>query len=103
MANESPKEPVFKPVDVESLPWETYSRGGARFGHRSRVLSDTSGRRLHIGVVIEELAPGKQSVPFHYHLLEEEHILMLEGELTLRLGDERLEFRAGQFVSFPGG
>jgi hypothetical protein len=70
MASESPKEPAFKPVDVESLPWRAYSGGGARFGGRARVLSDTSDRRLHIGVVIEELAPGKQSVPFHYHLLD---------------------------------
>lgn len=103
MATDDTDETMFRPIDVDSLPWRTYSRGGARFGRSARVLSDTSGGRLHIGVVIEELAPGKQSVPFHYHLLEEEHILMLEGELTLRLGDERLQFRAGQFVTFPAG
>lgn len=103
MANETRDDAPFKPIDVESLPWETYSRGGARFGRRARRLSNTSDPRLHIGVVIEELAPGKQSVPFHYHLLEEEHILMLEGEVTLRLAAERLQFRAGQFVSFPAG
>jgi uncharacterized cupin superfamily protein len=103
MATENKDETVFRPIDVDSLQWKTYSRGGARFGRRACVLSDTSNPGLHIGVVIEELAPGKQSVPFHYHLLEEEHILMLEGELTLRLGDERLQFRAGQFVTFPAG
>lgn len=30
-------------------------------------------------------APGKQSNPAHYHMLEEEHLLILEGQVTLRL------------------
>lgn len=102
MSNEPKQEPRREPVDVESLPWREWGRG-ERYSVRTRVLSDTRQTTLRIGVVIEELPPGKQSCPFHYHMLEEEHILMLEGELTLRLGEERLRFRAGQFVSFPAG
>ncbi len=41
--------------------------------------------------------------PRHYHMLEEEHALMLEGEATLLLGDERHVMKAGDYVCFPAG
>jgi uncharacterized cupin superfamily protein len=77
---------------------------GVRYGSRFRVLSDTRGadqRKIRIGY--EELPPGKQSCPFHYHILGEEHIVAIEGEATLRLGDERFTPRAGDYVGFPAG
>ena len=70
------------------MPWTEWGQG-VRFGSRFKVLSDTRKDGRKIGVSYEELPPGKQSVPFHYHLVEEEHIVALEGEATLRLGDER--------------
>jgi len=91
------------PVAIESVPWTEFF-SGARFGNRFRVLSNTRGEeKRKIGVSYEELAPGKQSVPFHYHLIEEEHIIALEGECTLRLGEERVRFKAGEYVCFPAG
>ena len=74
-----------------------------RFASRYRVLSDTRKDGRKIGVAVEELPPAKQSVPFHYHMLEEEHIIALEGEATLRLGEERYPVRAGDYVCFPAG
>ena len=41
--------------------------------------------------------------PKHYHMLEEEHALILEGEVTLLLGDERYPMKAGDYVCFPAG
>jgi uncharacterized cupin superfamily protein len=32
---------------------------------------------------METLEPGKQACPAHYHMLEEEHLLMLEGAHAL--------------------
>jgi uncharacterized cupin superfamily protein len=90
------------PVAIESLPWKDWSQG-VRFGSRYRVLSDTRRGGRKIGIAYEELPPGKQSVPFHYHLLEEEHIVALEGEATLRLGEERHRIGAGDYVAFPAG
>ncbi|GIK47333.1 MAG: hypothetical protein BroJett013_00300 [Alphaproteobacteria bacterium] len=91
------------PIDIDSVPWEEFFKG-RRFGNRFRVLSNTRGEKSNrIGVSYEELLPGKQSVPFHYHLMEEEHIVALEGECTLRLGDERYTLRAGEYVCFPAG
>ncbi|MEY4575981.1 MAG: hypothetical protein RL701_684 [Pseudomonadota bacterium] len=102
MSHEVTAEAALDPVTVESLPWKDW-RTGVRYAGRTQSLSDARATGLRIGVHIEELLPGKQSCPFHYHLLEEEHIWMLEGAVTLRLGDQRLRFAAGQFVSFPAG
>lgn len=91
------------PFAIDSVPWDEFVQG-ARFGNRFRVLSSTRGDAPNkIGVSYEELPPGKQSVPFHYHLIEEEHIVALEGECTLRLGDQRYTLRAGDYVGFPAG
>jgi uncharacterized cupin superfamily protein len=90
------------PVSIESLPWTEWSEG-VRFGSRFRTLSDTRKDGRKIGVAYEELPPGKQSAPFHYHLIEEEHIVALEGEATLRLGEMRHTLRAGDYVCFPAG
>lgn len=91
------------PVAIESVPWMEWSEG-VRYGSRCRVLSDSRGAdQRKIGVSVEELAPGKQSVPFHFHMLEEEHIIGLDGEATLRLGDQRHPIRAGDYVCFPAG
>ncbi|MER9999290.1 cupin domain-containing protein [Mesorhizobium sp. M0051] len=36
-------------------------------------------------------------------MLEEEHALILEGQVTLLLGEERHEMKAGDYVCFPAG
>ena len=95
----------FPPVSSDAIPWEEYSHGqkfGSRFRHLTQAVMGTE-RRWHVGVAIEELPPGKQSCPFHFHMLEEEHLLMLEGECTLRLGDQRIRFKAGDYAVFPAG
>jgi uncharacterized cupin superfamily protein len=97
-------KPDFRPVASDAVPWEEFSQG--KFGSRFRHLTEAvvgPGRNWHVGVAIEELSPGKQSCPFHFHMLEEEHLLVLEGECTLRLGEERLRFTAGDYACFPAG
>ena len=90
------------PIAIDSVPWSEDGQG-ERFAMRYRVLSDTRKDGRKIGIACEELPPGKQSVPFHYHLLEEEHLIALEGEATLRLGEERHRIKAGDYVGFPAG
>jgi uncharacterized cupin superfamily protein len=92
-----------KPISADNVPWETWSEG-KRFGTRFRHLTKAAGvKNHHVGFAIEEIEPGKQSVPAHYHMLEEEHIFVLEGRMTLRLGDEAHEIKAGDYVCFPAG
>jgi uncharacterized cupin superfamily protein len=97
------KQPDHAPISSEDIPWESWGRG-ERFGVRYRHLTASRvGRDYRVGVAIEELEPGRQTAPFHYHMLEEEHVLLLEGELTLRLGEERFRMKAGDYVCFPAG
>lgn len=89
------------PFSVEDVPWEEYSHG-ERFGTRFRQLGEFGGC-AHVGVCIEEIPPGRQAYVAHYHLLEEEQLLVLEGRPTLRLGARRLPMGPGTYVVFPAG
>ena len=90
-----------RPIASESVPWKEWEHGDG-FGSRYRALTQAvMGKEYRVGVSIEELPPGKQSCPLHWHVKEEEHILALEGRATLRLGEERIELRAGDYVCFP--
>ena len=60
-------------------------------------------RVLQISVSMEVLPPGKQANQAHYHLLEEEHIFILDGALTVRIGDKSYEVTAGFYMCFPAG
>jgi uncharacterized cupin superfamily protein len=89
------------PFSVEDVPWEEYSHG-ERFGTRVRQLGEFGGCS-HVGVCMEEIPPGRQAYVAHYHMLEEEQLLVLEGRPTLRLGERRLPMGPGTFVVFPAG
>lgn len=92
---------VTKPFSVEDVPWEDWAQG-ERFASRVRKLGNFGGGS-HVGVVMEELPPGKRTCPAHYHMLEEEHVFMLEGRATLRLGEKTYELKVGDYVCFPAG
>lgn len=92
-----------RPVSTEEVRWETWGQG-SRFGTRFRHLTSAAvGDGYHVGVQVEEIPAGKRSAPAHYHLHEEEHLLVLEGTCTLHLGEERHALRAGDYVCFPAG
>jgi uncharacterized cupin superfamily protein len=61
------------------------------------------GESYRVGVAIEELNPGKQSTPAHYHIFEEEHVYLLEGAVTARIGADTYEMKAGDYVCLPAG
>lgn len=93
----------IRPISSEDLPWGEWSEV-PRFTTRYRHLSHTAmGGRYHVGVGIEELPSGKQSAPAHYHLFEEEHVYILEGTLTARIGAASYPMNHGDYVCFPAG
>ena len=94
-------EGIFEPFDISRVPWEAASHG-ERYEMRFQHLSSFGGGS-QIGVAMEILPPGKQSNQVHYHLLEEEHVFVLEGSLTLTLGARTYELTAGHYVCFPAG
>jgi len=66
---------------------------------------------VHLGGVLEELPPGRAIAPLHYHMLEEEFLFVLDGELTIREflgsedGDVHREFalRSGELIAWLPG
>ena len=72
MPTETARVPV--PIATGSLPWEGFEEI-PKFRSRWRHLTRGAwGPDYRIGVVVEEIPPGGQSAPFHYHFVEEEHV-----------------------------
>lgn len=91
---------AFSSLDIPWTEWSEAPRFALRYRHLSRAgLGDD----YRVGVAIEELAPGKQSSPAHYHIFEEEHVYILEGALTVRIGADTHDMKAGDYVCFPAG
>ena len=92
-----------KPISSRDVAWTEWS-DVPRFGLRYRHLTLAAvGEDYRVGVAIEELGPGKQSSPAHYHIFEEEHVYILEGALTVRIGADAHPMQAGDYVCFPAG
>jgi uncharacterized cupin superfamily protein len=103
-APEAPVEPK-PPISSQDVVWNDEGPGeGTRFRGRSKHLTYAAvGTDYHVGILIESPAPSGRLCPLHYHMLEEEHALILDGQVTLLLGDERYEMKAGDYVCFPAG
>ena|ERR1700677_1925049 len=95
---------VIHPTSViheDELPWIDTVQS-ASFRSRRKKLSTAAGTRM-LGASIYELPPGASAFPYHYHCANEELLYILEGEGTLRLGDEKVSVRAGSFIAMPPG
>src|SRR5262245_26994192 len=95
------KTALPKPISTEDVPWTEWN-DVPRFGVRCKHLTLAArGENYRVGVAVEELKPGRQTAPAHYHIFEEEHVYVLEGTVTVRLGAETHEMKAGDYVCFP--
>jgi uncharacterized cupin superfamily protein len=91
------------PIASDKVAWTEHTPNET-FEIRYQNLSAATGPQPYkIGVSIEELPPGKRNCPAHWHVLEEEHVLILAGELTVRIGSDHHIMRAGDYVRFPAG
>ena len=68
---------------------------------RARLGRQAGCERL--GLSLWELPPGEAAYPYHYHLAEEEILIVLEGRPSLRTPDGWRELAEGELVSFPRG
>jgi uncharacterized cupin superfamily protein len=75
---------------------------GKRFGSAFKPLGAATGAR-GIGCSWYEVPPGRTAYPAHYHCANEEAVFILEGEGTLRIGNERVAIRPGDYMTFPTG
>lgn len=88
--------------NLDEMPWHQGAEHGSRIGYRDKWLAEQTGGR-QIGASYYEVEPGKAAFPFHAHLVNEEAIFILEGEGKLRLGEEVLPVRKGDYLAFPAG
>jgi uncharacterized cupin superfamily protein len=87
------------PISSESITWKTKEEG-VRFHRRYKNLTP---KGAHFTMQLNEVDPGRQSVPFHFHTTEEEQVLVLSGSALLRYGDTVVRMREGDFCVFPAG
>jgi len=67
-----------------------------------RSLSGEVGAHL-TGCSVYEVGPGQATWPYHFELNEEEWLIVVQGELTLRTPDGERVLRTGDVVCFPAG
>ena len=78
-------------------------------GQRIGIVGDTY-RFLAVGeetggkyATFEAIVPPGSGPPPHIHSREEESFLVLEGQMTFHLGDDRIVAEAGTFLNMPIG
>jgi uncharacterized cupin superfamily protein len=71
------------------------------FGSRRKRLVDPATSRL--GASIWEIAPRSTQLPYHFHHIQEELVLVLRGAVILRTPRGERELREGDVVHFPTG
>jgi len=88
-------------VNVFDDEWQ---QGFERDGYVSRIrpLRAALGAE-RMGATVMELAPGEQSTPYHFQYAEEEWLLVLDGEPSLRTPEGVLTLKRGDIVCFRRG
>jgi uncharacterized cupin superfamily protein len=81
-----------------------WGRGEDRPGWRSKRanVGRSVGGEL-IGASLYELEPGDKLWPYHTHHANEEWLLVVDGEPTLRTPDGEQQLREGDVACFPRG
>lgn len=92
------KGPILNLYEVEYEEWGHGERFAARLGPLATRLG---ARKLGYRVVV--VPPGKTAWPCHFHHVDEEMFLILDGHGTLRIGAERHPLRPGDVVCLPPG
>lgn len=89
-------------VNLLALPLEkeSESRPGRRFAGTS--LTGLFGAKA-TGMGVYEIEPGNASWPYHFEAIDEEWLIVIEGELTLRTPEGETVLRAGDVACFPAG
>jgi uncharacterized cupin superfamily protein len=71
-----------------------------------RCLRARLGRQAgceRLGLSLFEVPPGQAAYPYHYHLSEEEIVIVLEGRPSMRMPGGWRELSPGDVIAFPRG
>jgi uncharacterized cupin superfamily protein len=88
-------------VNLSELEGRTIG-AGSKFGAMMKHLGFATGSH-RIGCTWYEVPPGRAAFPHHFHCSNEESLFVLEGEGTLRIGDDTVAVRSGDYLTFPIG
>jgi len=88
-------------VHEDALAWTEVTQGPKVSYRRKQLGAAAKGRKL--GCSLMELPPGKHAYPHHYHLANEEAYYVLSGTGRLRLGNETVPVKAGDYVALVSG
>jgi uncharacterized cupin superfamily protein len=88
--------------NLRDAPLEAHDEGPEEHRFRLRSFGDAVGA-LQTGLTIYELDPGRASWPYHFEVVEEEWLFVIDGEVVLRTPDGERTLRAGDVASFPAG
>ena len=91
---------MHKPIlNLDDLDYSEFGKGDKFLAERATVSDKIGASRL--GYAVIRLKPGKRAWPYHTHCVIEEFFYVLEGEGTLRHGDQEFPIRAGDFICSP--
>lgn len=76
-----------------------YGQGLAELGYDDSLLSSSIGGQFYMGLAVYAPYAERPAAALHEHE-GEEHGIVLEGELEMRIGDETVTLRAGDSYSF---
>ena len=77
-------------------------RGQPGFEHVRARLGRQAGTE-QLGMSLFEVPPGEAAYPYHFHIGQEELIIVLEGRPSLRTAEGWRETAAGEVLSFRAG
>jgi uncharacterized cupin superfamily protein len=72
------------------------------FRARRARLGRQTGASL-VGASLWEVPPGEAAYPFHWHVAQEEMVIVLEGDMRLRTPEGWREVPEGEVLFFPTG
>ena len=88
-------------VNIHELKLEHFAKGEKFESNSVRIGPLLAAKDL--GYSYDVVPPGKSSCPFHSHRAEEEMFFVIQGEGTLRYGEESRRIRAGDVICCPTG
>lgn len=86
-------------MNLDELEYAEFGKGEDFLAERAPISDRIGAAKL--GYAVVRLKPGKRAWPYHSHYVIEEFFYILEGEGTLRHGDEEFPIRAGDFICSP--
>src|ERR1700759_5072062 len=89
-------------MNLRDLELNTLDDGPEGHPFKARAVGQDVGAKL-TGMGVYELDPGQASWPYHFELGDEEWLIVIDGELTLRTPDGERVLVAGDVACFPAG